>query len=42
VSANHSSPGQPPHGRMVDVVLAAPNLLRLPIHEVALKEGRPL
>ena len=29
-------------GRKVDVVLAAPNLLRLPIHEVALKEGQPL
>jgi hypothetical protein len=29
-------------GRMVDVVLAAPNLLRLPMQEVALKEGRPL
>ena len=29
-------------GRKVAVVLAAPNLLRLPIHEVALKEGQPL
>ncbi len=29
-------------GRKVDVVLAAPNLLRSPIHEVALKEGHPL
>ena len=29
-------------GRMVDVVLAAPNLLRLPIHEVAIREGQPL
>jgi predicted nucleotidyltransferase len=29
-------------GRKVDVVLAAPNLLRSPIHEVALKEGQPL
>jgi predicted nucleotidyltransferase len=29
-------------GRKVDVVLVAPNLLRLPIHEVALKEGQPL
>jgi predicted nucleotidyltransferase len=27
------------HGRKVDVVLAAPNLMRLPIHDVALKEG---
>ena len=27
------------HGRKVDVVLAAPNLRRLPIHEVALREG---
>ena len=26
-------------GRKVDVVLAAPNLMRLPIHDVALKEG---
>lgn len=26
-------------GRKVDVVLAAPNLQRLPIHEVALREG---
>jgi predicted nucleotidyltransferase len=30
------------HGRRVDVVLLAPNLRRLPIHEVALKEGRLL
>jgi len=29
-------------GRKVDVVLAAPNLLRLPIHEAALREGQPL
>ncbi|HEX7970844.1 MAG TPA: hypothetical protein VF501_01290 [Thiobacillus sp.] len=27
------------HGRKVDVLLAAPNLVRLPIHDVALKEG---
>lgn len=26
-------------GRKVDVLLAAPNLLRLPIHEVAFREG---
>lgn len=26
-------------GRKVDVVLAAPNLMRLPIHDVALREG---
>ena len=26
-------------GRSVDVVLLAPNLMRLPIHEVALREG---
>ncbi len=26
-------------GRKVDVVVLAPNLMRLPIHEVALKEG---
>jgi hypothetical protein len=29
-------------GRKVDVVLAAQDLLRLPIHEVALREGQPL
>ena len=29
-------------GRKVDVVLAAPNLRRLPIHDVALREGQPL
>jgi predicted nucleotidyltransferase len=27
------------HGRKVDVVLAAPNLVHLPIHDVALREG---
>jgi len=27
------------HGRKVDVVLSAPNLLRLPIHDLAFKEG---
>ena len=26
------------HGRKVDVLLNAPNLLRLPIHEIALKD----
>jgi predicted nucleotidyltransferase len=30
------------HGRKVDVVLSAPNLMRLPIHEVAFREGRLL
>ena len=30
------------YGRKVDVVLLAPNLRRLPIHEVALKEGQVL
>jgi predicted nucleotidyltransferase len=30
------------HGRRVDVVLLAPNLRRLPIHDVALREGRAL
>ncbi len=30
------------HGRKVDVLLMAPNLLRLPIHEAALKEGRAI
>ncbi len=29
-------------GRKVDVVLSAPNLKRLPIHDAALKEGRLL
>ena len=29
-------------GRKVDVVLAAPNLMRLPIHDMAFKEGRVL
>jgi predicted nucleotidyltransferase len=27
------------HGRRVDVVISAPNLQRLPIHEVAAREG---
>jgi len=30
------------HGRKVDVLLAAPNLMRLPIHEIAMKEGQAL
>lgn len=30
------------HGRNVDVLLSAPNLRRLPIHEIALKEGQVL
>lgn len=30
------------HGRKVDVLLSAPNLKRLPIHEVACKEGQLL
>ena len=30
------------HGRRVDVVLSAPNLKHLPIHEVALQTGRLL
>lgn len=30
------------HGRKVDVLLAAPNLKRLPIHDVARREGRLL
>lgn len=29
-------------GRKVDVLLLAPNLRRLPIHEIALNEGQPL
>lgn len=27
------------HGRRVDVLLSAPNLLRLPIHDMAFREG---
>ena len=30
------------HGRKVDVLLSAPNLIRLPIHEIAFKEGQLL
>ena len=30
------------HGRKVHVLLSAPNLLRLPIHDVAFKEGELL
>jgi predicted nucleotidyltransferase len=30
------------HGRKVDVLLSAPNLLRLPIHNIAFKEGQLL
>ncbi|MFA5549770.1 MAG: hypothetical protein WDA10_14595 [Porticoccaceae bacterium] len=30
------------HGRNVDVLISAPNLRRLPIHEVALREGQLL
>jgi predicted nucleotidyltransferase len=30
------------YGRKVDVVLAAPNLRRLSIHDLALNEGQPL
>ena len=30
------------HGRNVDVLLCAPNLLRLPIHDMAFKEGQLL
>lgn len=29
-------------GRNVDVVLKAPNLMRLPIHDIALREGKRL
>lgn len=29
-------------GRKVDVLLSAPNLMRLPIHDIAYKEGRLL
>jgi len=27
------------HGRKVDVVVSVPNLMRLPIHDIAFKEG---
>lgn len=30
------------HGRKVDVLISAPNLRRLPIHELALNEGKVL
>ncbi|MCI0732969.1 MAG: nucleotidyltransferase domain-containing protein [Methylococcaceae bacterium] len=30
------------YGRKVDVLLSAPNLMHLPIHDIALKEGRLL
>lgn len=30
------------HGRKVDVLLSAPNLMRLPIHDIAYSEGRLL
>jgi predicted nucleotidyltransferase len=30
------------HGRKVDVLLSAPNLMRLPVHDLAFKEGKLL
>ena len=30
------------HGRKVDVLLSAPNLMRLPIHDIAFQEGQLL
>ena len=30
------------HGRKVDVIISAPNLMRLPIHDIAFSEGRLL
>jgi predicted nucleotidyltransferase len=30
------------HGRSVDVLLLAPNLRRLAIHDIALRQGQPL
>ena len=30
------------HGRKVDVLLSAPNLMHLPIHDMAFKEGKLL
>ncbi len=30
------------HGRKVDVLISAPNLMRLPIHDIAFKKGQLL
>ena len=30
------------HGRQVDVVISAPTLMRLPIHDIAFQDGRLL
>lgn len=30
------------HGRKVDILISAPNLMRLPIHDMAFKEGELL
>jgi len=30
------------HGRKVDILLSAPNLMHLPIHDIAFKEGKLL
>lgn len=30
------------HGRKVDILVSAPNLMRLPIHDMAFKEGELL
>ena len=30
------------HGRKVDVIISAPNLQRLPIHDIARRQGVPL
>ena len=30
------------HGRKVDVLVSAPNLMRLPIHDIAFEEGKLL
>lgn len=30
------------HGRKVDVLISAPNLMRLPIHDIAFEEGQLL
>lgn len=30
------------HGRKVDVLISAPNLMQLPIHDIAFKEGQLL
>jgi hypothetical protein len=42
LSAKVSRGARAMHGRKVDVLLSAPNLMRLPIHDMAFKEGKLL